>query len=78
MKEKRKKQRGINLGEKDYRKTAFENYERECEICNYKEHTEILVIHHADEDRNNNNHSNLQVLCPNCHELIHKKIIIFE
>jgi hypothetical protein len=31
----------------------------------------ILVVHHKDGDRRNNNLSNLQILCPNCHSLLH-------
>jgi len=62
----------------NYRKTAFQNYERKCEICDYKEYPEILIVHHVDEDRKNNNYENLQILCPNCHSKIHKKLIYVE
>ena len=31
-----------------------------------------LELHHKDKNHNNNNLSNLQILCPNCHSLIHK------
>jgi predicted HNH restriction endonuclease len=31
----------------------------------------MLVVHHIDENRNNNNHENLIWLCYNCHHLVH-------
>ncbi len=44
-----------------------------CERCGYDEHPEILGVHHKDRNRKNNDPSNLEVLCPNCHSLEHKK-----
>lgn len=44
-----------------------------CELCGYKEFPQILGIHHKDENRKNNELSNLQVLCPNCHSIQHMK-----
>lgn len=46
-----------------------------CYICKIKE-KRILVIHHKDKNRSNNNLSNLVCLCLNCHFLVHhdKKI----
>ncbi len=32
----------------------------------------ILIVHHLDKNRTNNNLSNLVWLCPNCHMLIHR------
>ncbi len=43
----------------------------ECERCNYNAHPEVLVIHHKDRDRQNNDLSNLEVLCPTCHAVEH-------
>lgn len=43
----------------------------ECSACGYDEHPKILVIHHKDRNRSNNNLSNLIVLCPNCHAVEH-------
>lgn len=37
-----------------------------CERCGYAKH-EILQIHHRDRNRNNNDLSNLELICPNCH-----------
>jgi predicted nucleic acid-binding Zn ribbon protein len=39
---------------------------RKCERCYYDKY-EILQVHHKDRDRNNNNLSNLALICPNCH-----------
>lgn len=44
-----------------------------CIRCGYSEHSEILGVHHKDRNRKNNDFSNLEVLCPNCHSLEHKK-----
>ncbi len=37
-----------------------------CERCDYKKY-EILQVHHKDRNRSNNDLSNLQLICPNCH-----------
>jgi 5-methylcytosine-specific restriction endonuclease McrA len=37
-----------------------------CERCGYSK-LEILHVHHKDRDRNNNDLSNLELICPNCH-----------
>lgn len=45
---------------------------RECEKCHHTQWMEQdipLEIHHLDEDHENNELSNLEVLCPNCHAL---------
>lgn len=44
-----------------------------CCRCGYAEHPEILGVHHKDRNRKNNDLSNLEVLCPNCHSLEHSK-----
>ena len=41
-----------------------------CECCKLGEWMNELIsleLHHVDGDRTNNNHENLQLLCPNCH-----------
>lgn len=46
--------------------------EHKCQSCNQTEwmNKKIpLELHHIDGDRDNNNLSNLQILCPNCHAL---------
>jgi 5-methylcytosine-specific restriction protein A len=47
----------------------------QCERCGYKEHTEILGVHHKDRNPRNNALENLEVLCPMCHSLEHRKHI---
>jgi HNH endonuclease len=37
-----------------------------CEKCGYDK-SEILQIHHKDSNRLNNEISNLELICPNCH-----------
>jgi hypothetical protein len=37
-----------------------------CERCGYNR-KEILVVHHKDRDRENNDLRNLELMCPNCH-----------
>lgn len=43
-----------------------------CERCGFSKF-EILVIHHIDRDRVNNNLDNLELICPNCHSEEHLK-----
>lgn len=43
----------------------------ECEDCGYNDRPEILVVHHRDRNRINNNLFNLAILCPNCHAIEH-------
>ena len=40
-----------------------------CEKCSSKSH---LVVHHKDEDRENNNPDNLETLCKKCHQVGHE------
>jgi ArsR family transcriptional regulator len=45
----------------------------DCDRCSFKpEHSSQLEIHHLDSDRSNNEPSNLQTLCANCHALVHR------
>ena len=54
----------------NYRQIAFNLYPHKCAICGYDEEIEILEVHHKDENHNNNEPSNLCILCPNCHKKI--------
>ena len=54
----------------NYRQIAFKLYPHKCAICGYNEEIEILEVHHKDENHNNNEPSNLCILCPNCHKKI--------
>lgn len=46
---------------------------KECEKCGVKEWLReecVFELHHVDNNHSNNNLTNLQILCPNCHALI--------
>ena len=51
----------------DYRVKAFRFKEHRCNRCGYNKLLDILQVHHIDSDRSNNDLSNLEILCPNCH-----------
>ncbi len=42
-----------------------------CERCGWDKVPEIFEVHHKDRDRQNNELSNLELLCPNCHQSYH-------
>ena len=42
-----------------------------CKQCNCKDRR-VLLVHHKDGNRHNNDITNLIFLCYNCHYLIHK------
>lgn len=46
-----------------------------CNRCGFNTVPDILGVHHKDRDHTNNDLSNLEVLCPNCHSIEHNKHI---
>jgi len=46
---------------------------KQCQRCGYYEFEGSLHIHHINRDRDNNNESNLILLCANCHFGLHQK-----
>lgn len=50
-----------------YRALAFRKLEHKCGRCQWHKITEVLEVHHKDCNRANNELSNLEILCPNCH-----------
>lgn len=66
--------RGINWSTNN-RKYVFALKEKKCEICEYNEYDFCLDIHHIDFNPNNNDITNLAVLCVICHKKLHKGII---
>ena len=60
---------GLKLDSR-YRRLAFENYKHECYLCRFNKKY-ALVVHHIDENRNNNKLDNLIILCANCHYGVH-------
>lgn len=61
------------LDPEQYR-ALFTELEMVCRRCGYKEFKSLVYIHHIDEDRSNNNKSNLIPLCSNCHRALHLKL----
>lgn len=53
-----------------YRKKKLLNNNNKCEACGIEKEI-VLQVHHIDGNRKNNNDSNLQILCANCHLIIH-------
>lgn len=61
---------GTGSGVHSYRKWAFNEYPHKCAICGWCEDERILEVHHVDENRANNEITNLIILCPICHRYI--------
>ncbi len=63
---------------KDIKKIMkIRNMIKHCDRCGFSEYPEILSIHHKDNNPKNNDITNLEILCPNCHSIRHlKKIFI--
>ena len=69
--------RTINIFPTGYRKIKIQHcvindIEIQCERCKIKD-IDMLVIHHVDHLRRNNNIENLMILCGNCHLKEHRK-----
>ncbi len=62
---------GTGTGITTYRQVALSHYGSKCNRCGYIEHIGVLQVHHQDRNRTNNDLSNLEVLCPTCHEVHH-------
>jgi len=58
-------------GHGNYRHYAMLKFPHKCNRCSWAIKKEILHVHHKNRDRNDNNLSNLEILCPNCHYLEH-------
>ena len=52
-----------------YMSIAKKYYNEECAVCGI---TDVLDVHHIDEDRSNIHPSNLIFLCPNDHSRLHR------
>jgi len=53
-----------------YKTIALQHHAHECIVCGFDK---IVAIHHIDENKQNNNFTNLIPLCPNHHEMVHSK-----
>jgi 5-methylcytosine-specific restriction endonuclease McrA len=58
-------------GRSTYRKKALSKLPNLCNRCGYNSYIDILEVHHKDRNRKNNDISNLEILCPNCHSEEH-------
>ena len=54
-----------------YRRKAFSVKPKICERCTYQENEAAIIVHHKDRNRMNDDMSNLEVLCCNCHAIEH-------
>lgn len=54
-----------------YRSLALDLYGAKCNRCGFDRHEAALDVHHKDRNRLNNDPSNLEVLCRNCHGIEH-------
>lgn len=59
--------RNIELVE-TYRTICFSHHKKKCVICDEEN---IIAVHHLDENKSNNNPSNLIPLCPTHHQYWH-------
>lgn len=58
-------------GRSSYRDIAKRGLPIECNRCGWKEVPGVLKVHHRDRNRDNNKIENLEILCPNCHDIEH-------
>lgn len=58
-------------GRYSYRDAAINQYGAKCTKCAF-DNLYAIIVHHKDRNRNNNDISNLEVLCANCHYIEHK------
>ena len=58
-------------GRSVYRKIQMSKHiSKQCFLCKISD-ARVIIVHHLDENRNNNIGSNLIWLCRNCHHLVH-------
>ena len=54
-----------------YRALALRSLPNRCASCSFEQVPEVLEVNHKDFDRSNNRLSNLEILCPTCHQIYH-------
>lgn len=54
-----------------YRKKCLRQKLQCCAACGYSKHLFCLVVHHIDEDRENDDLDNLIPMCRSCHRRVH-------
>jgi len=55
-----------------YARKAYKEYAYRCNKCGIID-KRVLLVHHKDKNRYNNNIENLEVLCWNCHIIKHNR-----
>ncbi len=53
-----------------YRQIALRHYGIKCQSCGYSKDERLIEVHHKDGNRQNNDVTNLAVLCFWCHKCI--------
>jgi HNH endonuclease len=59
-----------NWKESNYATTCFHFHKKECVVCG---ETNIVSVHHLDENHNNNSPDNLIPMCPTHHQYWHSR-----
>lgn len=59
-----------NWKEGSYRSTCFAHHRKECVVCH---ESNIVEVHHLDENHSNNDPANLIPLCPTHHQYWHSR-----
>jgi hypothetical protein len=62
---------GTGTGAHSYRAKAFRKMLHRCAFCHSEIYVEVYPVHHIDFNRKNNHISNLLIVCPCCHTVIH-------
>jgi hypothetical protein len=57
------------IGLHTYRNRALIMLKNKCVRCGYDEHIQLLDVDHIDSNRQNNDITNLQILCVMCHAI---------
>jgi len=65
-----KKNPNYTNGNRTYRSFALASFKHECAVCGWSEDERILETHHIDSSHENNDTTNLILLCPICHRKI--------
>lgn len=67
-------QKALLAGNEDsartYRTICVDNHEKSCVVCN---ESNIVAVHHYDENHHNNDPANLVPMCPTHHNYMHSK-----
>jgi hypothetical protein len=59
-----------NVSPTSYRTICFRHHDKQCIVCN---EDKVVTVHHLDENRTNNDPSNLIPLCPTHHQYLHSR-----